>query len=86
MELLQRHFHAPLLISMREKPLVIKDRFGHVDVRTISGTYGHLYPNSNFQVAGRLSNFIQLKISEDTEIEHYSSNHQFMPTKFQCVR
>ena len=79
-----RHSHASLLISMGENPLVIKDRHGHEDIQTTLGTYGHLYPNSNFQVADRLSNIIQLTTSEDTQIEHYSSN-QFMQTKFQSV-
>src|SRR5699024_9387973 len=63
---------ASLLISMGENPLVIKDRLGHEDIQMILGTYGHLYPNSNFQVADRLSNIIQLKTSDDTQIEHYS--------------
>ncbi len=53
--------HASLLISMGENPLVIKDRLGHEDVQTTLGTYGHLYPNSNFQVANRLSNVIRFK-------------------------
>lgn len=69
---------------MGENPLVIKDRLGHEDIQTTLGTYGHLYPNSNFQVSDRLSNIIQLTTSEDTQIEHYSSN-QFMQTKFQSV-
>src|SRR5690625_3075882 len=56
----------------------------HEDIQTTLGTYGHLYPNSNFQVADRLSNIIQLKTSHETQIEHYSSN-QFMQTKFQSV-
>ncbi|GGP08843.1 MULTISPECIES: site-specific integrase [Oceanobacillus] len=79
-----RHSHASLLISMGENPLVIKDRLGHEDVQTTLGTYGHLYPNSNFQVADRLSSFIQLKTSDDTQIEHYSSN-QYMNTTYQSV-
>lgn len=79
-----RHSHASLLISMGENPLVIKDRLGHEDIQTTLGTYGHLYPNSNFQVANRLSNIIQFKTSEDTQIEHYSSN-QFVRTTFRSV-
>ncbi|WP_373687672.1 tyrosine-type recombinase/integrase [Virgibacillus proomii] len=55
-----RHSHASLLISMGENPLVIKDRLGHEDVQTTLGTYRYLYPNSNFQVADRLSSVIQL--------------------------
>nr|WP_269063296.1 tyrosine-type recombinase/integrase [Salinicoccus halitifaciens] len=79
-----RHSHASLLISMGENPLVIKDRLGHEDIQTTLGTYGHLYPNSNFQVADRLSSLVQLKTSEHTQIEHYSSN-QFVNTTFQSV-
>lgn len=46
-----RHSHASLLISMGENPLIIKDRLGHEKIQTTLGTYGHLYPNSNFEVA-----------------------------------
>src|SRR5690625_7734143 len=49
-----RHSHASLLISMGENPLIIKDRLGHEDIETTLGTYGHLYPNSNFEVANKL--------------------------------
>ena len=38
-------------IPIRENPLIIKDRLGHEDIETTLGTYGHLYPNSNFEVA-----------------------------------
>lgn len=79
-----RHSHASLLISMGENPLVIKDRLGHDDIQTTLGTYGHLYPNSNFQVADKLSSFIQSKTSDDTQVEHYSS-HQYMNTTYQSV-
>lgn len=79
-----RHSHASLLISMGENPLIIKDRLGHEDIQTTLGTYGHLYPNSNFQVANKLSNMIKLNTSEKTQIEHYSSN-QFVKTTFQSV-
>ena len=50
-----RHSHASLLISMRENPLIIKDRLGHEKIQTTLGTYGHLYPNSNFEVAKKLT-------------------------------
>lgn len=54
-----RHSHASLLISMGENPLIIKDRLGHEDIETTLGTYGHLYPNSNFEVAYKLKGIIQ---------------------------
>lgn len=49
-----RHSHASLLISMGENPLIIKERLGHEEIETTLGTYGHLYPNSNFDVAHKL--------------------------------
>ena len=36
---------------MGENPLIIKDRLGHEDIKTTLGTYGHLYPNMNREVA-----------------------------------
>ena len=56
-----RHSHASLLISMGENPLIIKDRLGHEDIETTLGTYGHLYPNSNFDVATKLNGVISFK-------------------------
>src|SRR5699024_12607051 len=53
-----RHSHASLLISMGENPLIIKDRLGHEDIETTLGTYGHLYPNSNFEVAHKLGGIL----------------------------
>ncbi|MYV16032.1 tyrosine-type recombinase/integrase [Furfurilactobacillus milii] len=53
-----RHSHASLLIHMGENPLRIKERLGHADVRTTLGIYGHLYPNSNVEIAERLGNLI----------------------------
>ncbi|HGZ6303210.1 TPA: replication initiator protein A, partial [Staphylococcus aureus] len=49
------------LISMGENPLIIKDRLGHEDIETTLGTYGHLYPNSNFEVANKLNGAISFK-------------------------
>ena len=59
-----RHSHASLLISMGENPLIIKDRLGHEDIETTLGTYGHLYPNSNFEVANKLNGIIVFKQAE----------------------
>ena len=46
-----RHSHASLLISMGENPLLIKERLGHEKIQTTLGTYGHLYPNTNIEIA-----------------------------------
>ena len=50
-----RHSHASLLISMGENPLLIKERLGHEKIQTTSGTYGHLYPNTNVEVAQKIN-------------------------------
>ena len=53
-----RHSHASLLISMGENALITKERLGHEDIETTLGAYGHLYPNSNFEVARKLKGVI----------------------------
>jgi len=58
-----RHSHASLLISMGENPLIIKERLGHEEIETTLGTYGHLYPNSNFDVAHKLKGILQFQTS-----------------------
>jgi integrase len=40
--------------------LVVRDRLGHEDIQTTLGIYGHLYPNTNKEVAERLSNMISI--------------------------
>ena len=68
-----RHSHASLLISMGENPLIIKDRLGHEKIQTTLGTYGHLYPNSNFEVAKKLTG--KLTYTPATEsVADYTSN------------
>ena len=59
-----RHSHASLLISMGENPLIIKERLGHEEIETTLGTYGHLYPNTNFDVAHKLAGVIRFKASK----------------------
>ncbi len=70
-----RHSHTSLLISMGENPLIIKDRLGHEDIETTLGTYGHLYPNSNFEVAHKLKGVIQY--SSPSENRDISPKNQF---------
>ena len=68
-----RHSHASLLISMGENPLINKDRLGHEKIQTTLGTYGHLYPNSNFEVAKKLTG--KLTYTPATEsVADYTSN------------
>ncbi|GAB2562212.1 tyrosine-type recombinase/integrase [Gracilibacillus alcaliphilus] len=62
-----RHSHASLLISMGENPLIIKDRLGHEDIETTLGTYGHLYPNSNFEVAHKLKGILSYQTASENK-------------------
>ncbi len=71
-----RHSHASLLISMGENPLIIKDRLGHEDIETTLGTYGHLYPNSNFEVATKLKGVVS-QDSAQSNIDINASKNQF---------
>lgn len=71
-----RHSHASLLISMGENPLIIKDRLGHEDIETTLGTYGHLYPNSNFEVANKLKGIIVQNTSQKN-VDIKASKNQF---------
>lgn len=64
-----RHSHASLLISMGENPLIIKERLGHEEIETTLGTYGHLYPNSNFDVAHKLKGVLSYQTAPKNNAE-----------------
>lgn len=51
-----RHSHVALLIEHNISPLVIAERLGHESVDITLGTYGHLYPNKQKEVADILDN------------------------------
>lgn len=68
-----RHSHASLLISMGENPLLIKERLGHEKIQTTLRTYGHLYPNTNLEVANKLTGILQYKPASQS-IANYTSN------------
>ena len=68
-----RHSHASLLISMGENPLLIKERLGHEKIQTTLGTYGHLYPNTNVEVAKKL-NGVLTYTPATTSVAAYTSN------------
>ncbi len=63
-----RHSHASLLISMGMNALLVKDRLGHEDIQTTLGTYGHLYPNTNFTVADALNKYIKVELPKESLI------------------
>lgn len=54
-------------------PLIVKDRLGHEKIQTTLGTYGHLYPNSNFEVAKMLGGIINFTPATES-IADYTHN------------
>ena len=68
-----RHSHVALLISMGVNPLIVKDRLGHEKIQTTLGNYGHLYPNSNFEVAKMLGGIINFTPATES-IADYTHN------------
>lgn len=65
--------HASLLISLGKNPLVIKERLGHENIQTTLGTYGHLYPNMNFEAAKRLNGLIEISTAK-SDVAQVQSN------------
>lgn len=53
-----RHSHASLLIELGFTPLLIAERLGHENIQTTLGTYSHLYPQKQNEVASRLQDLI----------------------------
>lgn len=51
-----RHSHVALLIEKGVSPLVIAERLGHENITVTLGTYGHLYPNKQKEIADILDN------------------------------
>ena len=65
----------PLLISMGENPLLIKERLGHEKIQTTLGTYGHLYPNTNLEVANKLTVVLQYTPATQSIADYTSNQH-----------
>lgn len=70
-----RHSHASLLINMGENPLLIKERLGHEKIQTTLGTYGHLYPNTNLEVANKLTGVLQYTPASQSVANYTSNQH-----------
>ena len=69
------HSHASLLISMGENPLLIKERLGHEKIQTTLGTYGHLYPNTNVEVAKKLTGVLTYTPATASVADYTSNQH-----------
>ena len=70
-----RHSHASLLISIGENPLLIKERLGHEKIQTTLGTYGHLYPNTNVEVAKKLTGVLTYTLATASVADYTSNQH-----------
>jgi hypothetical protein len=53
--------------------LLIKERLGHEKIQTTLGTYGHLYPNTNIEIAKKLTGVLSYQ-SASQSIANYTSN------------
>lgn len=73
-----RHSHASLLISLGENALIILDRLGHEDIQTTLGTYGHLYPNMDREVANRLKNVINVQHNQIADRKMLSNQYKLL--------
>lgn len=58
---------------MGENPLLIKKRLGHEKIQTTLGAYGHLCPNTNLEVAKKLTGILQVQSATES-IANYTSN------------
>ena len=67
---------------MGENPLLIKERLGHEKIQTTLGTYGHLYPNTNVEVAKKLTGVLTYTPAT-TSVADYTSNQH---TAKMCIR
>lgn len=52
-----RHSHASLLISLNINILAIAKRLGHKDATQVIETYGHLYPEYQFDIVKNIEDF-----------------------------
>ena len=60
---------------MLSLPVYIFGHFftGHEKIQTTLGTYGHLYPNTNLEVAKKLTGILQVQSATES-IANYTSN------------
>lgn len=76
-----RHSHASLLINeLNANPLAVQKRLGHSDIQITLGTYSHLYPTIDREVADNLKNIIQIKTSNKSLV-NWNGNQHFRKNK-----
>ncbi|SFX82339.1 Site-specific recombinase XerD [Thermoactinomyces sp. DSM 45891] len=67
-----RHSHATLLLQMGENPKVVSERLGHAHIGTTLGTYSHILPNMQKNLADNF-NLIMESPPERTDEEDNST-------------
>ncbi|MED3000704.1 site-specific integrase [Bacillus velezensis] len=53
-----RHTHATYLVSIRVNPKVVQERLGHANIKTTLGTYSHVLPSMQREVAEKLDRLV----------------------------
>lgn len=76
-----RHSHASLLINeLNANPLAVQKRLGHSDIQVTLGTYSHLYPTIDREVADNLKGLVKIKTT-DKDLVRWNGN-QYISKKF----
>lgn len=52
-----------------------KERLGHEKIQTTLGTYGHLYPNTNLEVANKLTGILHYTPASQSVANYTSNQH-----------
>ena len=60
---------------MDESPLLLKERIGHEKIQTTLGTYGHLYPNTNLEVAKKLTGVLNIREQSESKANYTHNQH-----------
>lgn len=76
-----RHSHASLLINeLNANPLAVQKRLGHSDIQITLGTYSHLYPTIDRDVADKLGGIMKIKTARDSLI-NWNGNQAYKKNK-----
>ncbi|OMC78456.1 site-specific integrase [Viridibacillus sp. FSL H8-0123] len=72
-----RHSHASFLINeLNANPLVVQKRLGHSDIQITLGTYSHLYPTIDNEIASKMNGKIKIQTSTETQ-SNWNGNQHF---------
>ena len=69
-----RHSHAAYLIEHGFSPKLIQERLGHENIETTLGTYGHLYPGKQAEVATYMQDCRTKSVLKNQQSQNNSDN------------